>query len=65
MKTMLLAACLLSLTSLVRAEDKPAGAGGNPEIKAERQEFKKEMKAERMAFTFSRCALTRSCRFSL
>ena len=46
MKIMLLAAFLLALIVPVRAEDKPAAGGENPEIKAERQEFIKEMKAE-------------------
>ena len=50
MKIMLLAAFLLALVVPVRAEDKPAAGGGNPQIKAEHQEFKKEMKAEREAF---------------
>ena len=50
MKIMLLAACLLALIAPLRAEDKPAGGGGNSQIKAEHQEFKKEMKAEREAF---------------
>ena len=49
MKILLSAALLSALIVPVHAEDKPA-AGGNPEIRAERHEFHKEMKAERRAF---------------
>ncbi len=49
MKIILPAALLLSLIMPVHAEDKPA-AGANPEMQAERQEFKKEMKGDREAF---------------
>lgn len=50
MKIMLLASFLIALIAPARAEDKPAAGGGNPEIQAERQEYKKERQADREAF---------------
>ena len=48
MKIMLSGVLLLALIVPVRAEDKPA-VGVNSEIKAERQEYRKEMKENRQA----------------
>jgi hypothetical protein len=51
MKIMLLAAFAIALVAPARAEDKPAaGAGGSPEIQAEKQEFKKDVQADRAAY---------------
>ncbi|MBI4061016.1 MAG: hypothetical protein HY403_06265 [Elusimicrobia bacterium] len=51
MKMMMSAALLLALSIPVRAEGKPPVSGpGNPEARAERQEFREELKADRQAF---------------
>lgn len=47
MKTMLIAAVLLSLTAVARAGDAAPAGKTDSEIKAEREQFKKEMKDEK------------------